>query len=144
MGRLKDALLPQPASFVKKKNYELLNVLGTGTFGKVIEAKWHPPGLPERPAALKVVPKKLVKGGSDDAIFTEMKVLDGLDHPNIVSGDTSVDRAYVLKLLSRSNSMNGSSLETSTTSHSSWPWVGSSSNESPSRASSLRRTPSTL
>ena len=30
------SLLPQPHSFAKKKNYELHEVLGRGTFGKVI------------------------------------------------------------------------------------------------------------
>lgn len=33
---LKDALLPQPPSFVKKQLYEVHEVLGTGTFGKVM------------------------------------------------------------------------------------------------------------
>lgn len=33
---LKDALLPQPPSFVKKQLYEVHEVLGTGTFGKVV------------------------------------------------------------------------------------------------------------
>ncbi len=33
---IKDALLPQPPSFGKKKNYEIHQVLGTGTFGKVV------------------------------------------------------------------------------------------------------------
>jgi calcium/calmodulin-dependent protein kinase I len=30
------SLLPQPASFSKKKNYEFHEILGRGTFGKVI------------------------------------------------------------------------------------------------------------
>ena len=33
---IKDALLPQPASFYKKKHYEVHDVLGNGTFGKVV------------------------------------------------------------------------------------------------------------
>lgn len=33
---LKNAILPQPASFLKKKNYEVQEVLGVGTFGKVV------------------------------------------------------------------------------------------------------------
>lgn len=33
---IKDALLPQPPSFYKKKSYEVQDVLGTGTFGKVV------------------------------------------------------------------------------------------------------------
>ena len=41
---LKEALLPQPPSFIKKKNYDVQNdvhqVLGTGTFGKVMVRDW--------------------------------------------------------------------------------------------------------
>lgn len=40
---LKEALLPQPPSFGKKKAYEVHQVLGTGTFGKVVRATWHVP-----------------------------------------------------------------------------------------------------
>ncbi|KAF7313842.1 Protein kinase domain-containing protein [Mycena chlorophos] len=40
---IKDALLPQPASFYKKKHYEVHDVLGNGTFGKVVHATWHVP-----------------------------------------------------------------------------------------------------
>ncbi|KAJ7721113.1 CAMK/CAMK1 protein kinase [Mycena metata] len=53
---IKDALLPQPPSFHKKKNYEVHDVLGNGTFGKVVHATWHVPpeqaGVAERGAAL--------------------------------------------------------------------------------------------
>lgn len=43
---LKESLLPQPSSFSKKKAYEIKDVLGKGTFGKVMRATWHvPPGL---------------------------------------------------------------------------------------------------
>ncbi|KAG8892568.1 hypothetical protein FRC00_011878 [Tulasnella sp. 408] len=84
MGKLKDAILPQPASFAKKKRYELQTVLGTGSFGKVIKAAWTPPEKSEsKLVALKVIPKKRVKG-NEQAIWSEMSVLDGLDHPNIV------------------------------------------------------------
>lgn len=84
MGKLKDAILPQPASFAKKKRYELQTVLGTGSFGKVIKAVWSPPdGSPSTVVALKVIPKKRVKG-NEQAIWSEMSVLDGLDQPNIV------------------------------------------------------------
>ncbi|KAJ6555204.1 CAMK/CAMK1 protein kinase [Mycena vulgaris] len=55
---IKDALLKQPASFYKKKNYEVHDVLGNGTFGKVVHATWYVPieqaGLAERGAALDV------------------------------------------------------------------------------------------
>lgn len=36
------SLLPQPPSFSKKKNYELHEVLGRGTFGKVIVSTREP------------------------------------------------------------------------------------------------------
>ncbi|KAJ7653092.1 CAMK/CAMK1 protein kinase [Mycena polygramma] len=53
---IKDALLPQPPSFHKKKNYEVHEVLGNGTFGKVVHATWNVPleqaDLAERGAAL--------------------------------------------------------------------------------------------
>ncbi|TDL22436.1 Pkinase-domain-containing protein [Rickenella mellea] len=110
---LKEALLPQPPSFAKKKCYELHDVLGTGTFGKVIRATWNVPtaqahvadqgaaapspqdgpNLPEhekpgssgiqKDVALKVIPKKKVKG-NEAAVWAEMEVLRGLNHPNIV------------------------------------------------------------
>jgi len=32
--------LGQPASYTKKKNYEVHEVLGEGTFGKVVRASW--------------------------------------------------------------------------------------------------------
>ncbi|KAH0826340.1 Pkinase-domain-containing protein [Lanmaoa asiatica] len=128
---LKDALLPQPPSFVKKQLYEVHEVLGTGTFGKVVKATWHvpadqielarqgappsstsspveaPPGhstiplfsmalhrtsgfsspnlrtVTTKEVALKVIAKKKVKG-NEEAVWGEMEVLKGLDHPNIV------------------------------------------------------------
>jgi len=141
---LKETLLPQPSSFQKKKNYEIHQVLGTGSFGKVMRATWHvPPGqvsIAQRGAAaaphlsagptdapvslrptslltssatsnntnvshlstnkhsskdaqsdsgvtvdiaLKVIPKKKVKG-NEDSVWGEMEVLKGLDHKNIV------------------------------------------------------------
>ncbi|RXW23553.1 hypothetical protein EST38_g2303 [Candolleomyces aberdarensis] len=39
----KEALLPQPPSFGKKKNYEIKDILGEGAFGKVVRATWHVP-----------------------------------------------------------------------------------------------------
>ena len=36
MRNLAEALLPQPSSFNKKKNYEVHEVLGNGTFGEVV------------------------------------------------------------------------------------------------------------
>ncbi|EPQ61318.1 Pkinase-domain-containing protein, partial [Gloeophyllum trabeum ATCC 11539] len=74
---LKDTLLPQPPSFAKKKNYELKEVMGEGTFGKVLESHMT------KEVALKVIPKKKVKG-NEASVWGEMEVLRGLDHPNIV------------------------------------------------------------
>ena len=39
----------------------------------------------EKEVALKVIPKKKVKG-NEESVWGEMEVLNGLDHPNIVSG----------------------------------------------------------
>jgi calcium/calmodulin-dependent protein kinase I len=39
----------------------------------------------EKDVALKVIPKKKVKG-NEASVWGEMEVLKGLDHPNIVSG----------------------------------------------------------
>lgn len=36
IANLTESLLPQPPSFSKKKHYEILDVLGTGSFGKVM------------------------------------------------------------------------------------------------------------
>ncbi|KAJ8520214.1 hypothetical protein ONZ45_g2942 [Pleurotus djamor] len=161
---IKDAILPQPPSFVKKKAYEVHNVLGEGTFGQVVRATWHvppeqiavathgaaadasvsvtanssskgskasslksalgarsaspsrtsspalssffaAPGLKKgksgdshseggggdtsaesgfkKEVALKIIPKKKVKG-NEEAVWGEMDVLKGLNHPNIV------------------------------------------------------------
>lgn len=107
---IKDALLPQPPSFGKKKNYEVHQVLGTGTFGKVVRATWNVPpeqlavsergaiagitpgqqisassssAIVQKEVALKMIPKKKVKG-NEASVWGEMEVLKGLDHPNIV------------------------------------------------------------
>ncbi|KAK0200074.1 Pkinase-domain-containing protein [Desarmillaria ectypa] len=107
---IKDALLPQPPSFGKKKNYEVHQVLGTGTFGKVVHATWNVPpeqvavsergavagvtpgqqlsassssAIVQKEVALKMIPKKKVKG-NEASVWGEMEVLKGLDHPNIV------------------------------------------------------------
>lgn len=83
---IRDHILSQPPSFAKKKEYSLEGVLGTGSFGKVIRATWHkapPPGSATREIALKVIPKKLVKG-NEETVFDEIAVLKGLDHPGVV------------------------------------------------------------
>lgn len=99
--------LAQPPSYVKKKNYVLHQELGAGTFGKVIRATWtKPPGTDDssgqplfvradtslavsganvssgetREVALKVIPKKKVKG-NDSVVWGEMEVISGPHAP---------------------------------------------------------------
>lgn len=50
---LRDALLSQPKSFKKKKEYQLEELLGRGGFGKVVRATWRPPAGEEKEVALK-------------------------------------------------------------------------------------------
>jgi calcium/calmodulin-dependent protein kinase I len=94
------SLLPQPPSFKKKRNYVLHEQLGAGTFGKVIRpssphhqsgkksvvsvAAQRVPIGESRDVALKVISKKKVKG-NENSVWSEMNVLKGLDHKNIVS-----------------------------------------------------------
>ncbi|KAF9563471.1 Pkinase-domain-containing protein [Agrocybe pediades] len=134
MKNLSESFLPQPPSHIKKRNYDMHQVLGTGTFGKVVRATWHvpkdqlataesgagdelvapvitkqksalsiggggsktsnsrstspapadrtPSGI-EKEVALKIIPKKKVKG-NEASVWGEMEVLKGLNHPNIV------------------------------------------------------------
>lgn len=42
LSGLSEKVLPQPASFNKKKQYEIHEVLGTGTFGKVMVRAFAP------------------------------------------------------------------------------------------------------
>jgi serine/threonine protein kinase len=43
-SNIRDALLPQPPSFQKKKEYTILETLGRGGFGKVVKAHWKGEG----------------------------------------------------------------------------------------------------
>ena len=52
-SELRDHILSQPASFKKKREYTLEEVLGRGGFGKVVRAEWAPPGGPKKAVALK-------------------------------------------------------------------------------------------
>ena len=54
-SNIRDALLPQPPSFKKKKEYTILETLGRGGFGKVVKAHWKGEGE-EKDVALKYVP----------------------------------------------------------------------------------------
>ena len=59
-SNIRDALLPQPPSFKKKKEYTILETLGRGGFGKVVKAHWKGEGEKgegeEKDVALKYVP----------------------------------------------------------------------------------------
>ncbi|WVN87215.1 uncharacterized protein L203_102392 [Cryptococcus depauperatus CBS 7841] len=79
----RDAILTQPPSFKKKKEYQLEELLGRGGFGKVVKAIWSPPGDQKKEVALKIINKKRIKG-NEQAVIDEINVLKGLDHPNIV------------------------------------------------------------
>jgi calcium/calmodulin-dependent protein kinase I len=95
---------------VKKKNYVLHQELGAGTFGKVIRATWTKPagagddsGQPalaraesklaisgasvgsgeRREVALKVIPKKKVKG-NESAVWGEMEVISATRLPTVM------------------------------------------------------------
>ncbi|KAJ3992005.1 CAMK/CAMK1 protein kinase [Lentinula boryana] len=62
---IKDAILPQPPSFVKKKNYEVHQVLGEGTFGKVVRATWHVPS-----EQITIAERGAIAGPEDPSSFT--------------------------------------------------------------------------
>lgn len=76
---------------MKKKDYKFGAPLGNGTFGKVIRCTWKTVD-PPREVAMKVIPKKAVKGKEGD-VMSEMEVLKDLDHPNIVSHTAGLDPA---------------------------------------------------
>ena len=73
--------------------YITVKILGEGSFGKVKLATHQPSG---RQVALKIIPKKKVKG-NEATVWGEMEVLKGLDHPNIVGihSDDSDGRAKI-------------------------------------------------
>ncbi|ODO04909.1 hypothetical protein I350_05519 [Cryptococcus amylolentus CBS 6273] len=79
----RDAILSQPPSFKKKKEYKIEELLGRGAFGKVVRATWTPLGGEKKEVALKIINKKLVKG-NEQAVMDEISVLKDLDHPHIV------------------------------------------------------------
>jgi serine/threonine protein kinase len=117
--------LTQPPSYVKKKNYVLHQELGAGTFGKVIRATWTRPSTDDstddsseqpvlaradtklalsganvrpgetREVALKVIPKKKVKG-NESVVWSEMEVMTG-QHASF-----SASHQLTICLLSRS------------------------------------------
>ena len=99
-----------------------------------------PLGKRELDVALKVIPKKRVKG-NESVVWGEMEVLRGLDHPNVVSDmPIPTDTFYRFSIL-RSNFMNGLSQGTSTICPSSWPPAASCLKEFVSKVNSQRRMP---
>ncbi|SGY16644.1 BQ5605_C012g06937 [Microbotryum silenes-dioicae] len=56
---------------------------GQGAFGEVRQATWTRQDGTKLEVAVKVIKKKQVKGNLGD-VFDEIRLLDGLDHPNIV------------------------------------------------------------
>jgi calcium/calmodulin-dependent protein kinase I len=102
---IRDHLLSQPASFKKKKEYHIEEMLGRGGFGKVLKATWKPAGGEKKEVALKWVARicyslawqqpgkrRLIRGRiiskanvrDNDTVKDEIAVLKDLDHPNIV------------------------------------------------------------
>ncbi|KAH9452807.1 hypothetical protein Pst134EB_016759 [Puccinia striiformis f. sp. tritici] len=71
----------QPDSYSKKKNYIFEEVLGSGSFGFVKKAVWIPHG--NLPVAVKCIKKKTLHGNVQ-VVHDEIKVLKGLNHPNVV------------------------------------------------------------
>ncbi|POW03970.1 hypothetical protein PSHT_11450, partial [Puccinia striiformis] len=71
----------EPDSYSKKKNYIFEEVLGSGSFGFVKKAVWIPHG--NLPVAVKCIKKKTLHGNVQ-VVHDEIKVLKGLNHPNVV------------------------------------------------------------
>ena len=93
----------------------------------------------EKEVALKVMPKKKVKG-NEESVWGEMEVLKGLDHPNIVSGGFLFYFFLTnAQSFSRLNSTNGSNLAQNIIFHSSSPSEGSCSSGYCRRGSLLKR-----
>ena len=88
----------------------------------------------DKEVALKMIPKKKVKG-NEASVWSEMEVLKGLDHPNIVRPSLlfpalpamSSPIVNRLPFSRRSSSMNGLNLDQSTICHSNWLLAGSCS-----------------
>ncbi|CDS08840.1 hypothetical protein LRAMOSA10201 [Lichtheimia ramosa] len=70
----------QPSSYIKKRDYEFGDTLGTGSFGYVRRATRI---VDKKQVAIKVIPKRNVKGHFH-MVYAEMKVLEGLSHPNVI------------------------------------------------------------
>ncbi|KAI9314429.1 kinase-like domain-containing protein [Dichotomocladium elegans] len=86
MGLLQtlDALLHggtyQPASYEKKRAYIFGELLGSGSFGCVKRATRV---ADQKQVAIKIIPKRNLKNHLD-MVHAEMRVLEGLSHPNVI------------------------------------------------------------
>lgn len=69
----------QPDSYDKKSQYKFGRTLGAGTYGIVREAD-----LNGEKVAVKIILKKNVKG-NEQMVYDELKMLQSLHHPHIVS-----------------------------------------------------------
>lgn len=81
MGLLHQHFGKQPDSYSKKKNYIFEEILGSGSFGFVKKAIWITHG--NLPVAIKCIKKKTVEG-KEQVVHDEIKVLQCLNHPNVV------------------------------------------------------------
>ncbi|KAF7722820.1 hypothetical protein EC973_002665 [Apophysomyces ossiformis] len=72
--------IQQPDSHEKKKEYLFGSVLGSGSFGSVKKATRL---ADNKDVAVKVIPKRNVKGHFE-MVYAEMRVLKGLNHPNVI------------------------------------------------------------
>ncbi|KAG0163865.1 hypothetical protein DFQ28_009590 [Apophysomyces sp. BC1034] len=72
--------IQQPESHEKKKDYLFGSVLGSGSFGSVKKATRL---ADNKDVAVKVIPKRNVKDRFD-MVYAEMRVLQGLNHPNVI------------------------------------------------------------
>ncbi|KAG2234418.1 hypothetical protein INT48_007166 [Thamnidium elegans] len=72
--------VPKPDSYERKKNYHFGDELGSGSYGYVKKATRI---ADEKQVAIKIIPKSKVKDHFE-LVYSEMKVLEGLSHPNVI------------------------------------------------------------
>jgi calcium-dependent protein kinase len=77
-----------------KKKYEYVSILGNGGFGKV--RLFRDRGCKDLKYAIKTVKKDFLNPHSIESLIHEVKILTGLDHPNIVKYfETYEDDHYI-------------------------------------------------
>jgi calcium/calmodulin-dependent protein kinase I len=112
-SNIRDALLPQPPSFKKKKEYTILETLGRGGFGKVVKAHWKVEGE-GKDVALKYVPSLTLlilpswmsaKSYEDMMDENEKELMTRIIPKKLVKHDLSLvtDEINVLKSLDHPN-----------------------------------------